>query len=221
MIDTFLLPGIPFASAVAMSGLILLLENPRSRNVVFMVYVLSSAWLQWINIGWQNALILLIAGSISGGILMVSEIQENEQTGSKTSRSEGTRTSARYPRDAGEGFLSSSILVRISAFFIALLSAYSVGTSGLLSAYGLSENISIMGSILAVLGLLQMSLTNNTYRLGLGMLMLITGFEILFFSLEPALLIKFLFVLVKLMTAVVLSLIGRETPLEIMDRGQR
>ena len=91
----------------------------------------------------------------------------------------------------------------------------------MIRAYGLSENISIMGSILAVLGLLQMSLTNSTYGSGLGMLMLITGFELLFFQLEPSLLIKFLFVLVKLMIAVVLSSIGGETPLEISNRGLR
>ncbi|MBN1265331.1 MAG: hypothetical protein JXA25_07545 [Anaerolineales bacterium] len=195
--------SIPFFGAVTVSGFLVLTDRKGIRNILFLLMIMFASWMQAINHDWKVGLITLVAGWVSGTVLYISENQQENGMAE------------------GEGNLPSGLALRAIALAIVFLTAYSIGTSYLLQAYGLPESTALAGVFLGAVGLLQMSLTTNPHHLGHGILLLLTGFEIIFIWIEPALAVQFLLILVKVMISVVMSFLGGSSDTFLSIRSSR
>jgi len=179
---------LPLVAAVAVSILVIMVDRSGPRHVLFLAFILFSAWIQSTSLGWQSGLIALVSGWVAGAVLLISEFQLGS-----------------YNNEGSEN-PPVGLFMRGITIAIALLTALSIGSADWTLSYGLPGDTATAGVLLGIIGLLQMSLTSAPHRLSAGILMLLTGFEIIFFRIEPALAVQFLMVIVKIATAVVMSM---------------
>jgi hypothetical protein len=103
----------------------------------------------------------------------------------------------------GRGRSISDIVFRLIAAVMAGLFAFTGGTSLVLWLPEISVEQAYGSMILIALGLLHLGLTNHPFRVVLGLLTLLSGFEILYAAVESSILIAGLLAIVTLGLAII------------------
>lgn len=181
---------LPLIGSVAAGAFLFFYDKSATRSILFFVLILFSSWMQAINHDWRVGLIALVAGWVSGAVLVLSENQKKPEK-------------IDISRD-----LPSGLPIKIIAVAMVLLTAVSIAESKYLNVYNLPQDVAFAGVLLGAIGLLQMSMNTNPHKVGQGIIILLIGFEIIFIWIEPALAVQFLLVLVKIVLSVVMSILG-------------
>lgn len=179
-------PEIPTV-LLALSGLCLLLfTNQRILLGVLAFEYLLSFWLMLTHLPMVESTALLLAGLVAVLILGIS-------TGAFSRQPLHSRT------------LPGSTAFRLAAGSIGILAAVGALRAEVVQLSELSEVYSLGGLILMLTGFLQLGLTSNEFRIGLGLLTLLMGFSMLYVAIEPSLAVVALLALVHLGIALTVS----------------
>jgi hypothetical protein len=147
---------------------------------------LLSYWLMLTHLPVVESTALLLAGVLAILILGIS-----------------TRAFSRQPLHSST--LPGSIAFRLAAGSIGILAAVGALRAEVVQLSELSDVYSLGGLILMLAGFLQLGLTSNEFRIGLGLLTLLTGFSMLYLAIEPSLAVVALVALVHLGIALTVS----------------
>jgi len=182
---------IPVLLVAGSSLVVLASQNWRRSILALAVQYLGVFWL--ISLSWpvELAIVKLVVGWVTGAVLGASQISE-------TSKDGGSR--------------SSQIFRSLAAIFVFIL----VFTSYPFLSTWITARPEILqgGLILIGIGLLQLGMTTNSLRVVLGLLTVLSGFEIIYSAVETSVLVTGLLAVVTLGLALVGSYLLNVTSME-------
>jgi hypothetical protein len=172
------------------AGLIVVSEDQRLRLIMLALQYVCVMCLISLSMPVEIAVIKWIAGWMACSILGL------------------TITQRRWPRiDAKSEGVPESWLFRIIAVLLISTGAVGIGRTPLLDLPG-TQLVSIAGALLlGALGLLQLGLTEKPIGIGIGLLMTVSGFEIVYSALESSLAVVALMATIHIGIALVISII--------------
>jgi hypothetical protein len=177
------------AIAVALTGVLLILfDNRRLILSVLAVQYIFVAWLVSLSLPPQVTAAKLVAGLFSCTIIAVALV------------SIGWTDRFMLPRT-----IPSGIVFRIIAVALVLLVALGIGSNIWSSIPNLSLVASYGATFLFSLGLLQLGFQEEPVKVGIGLLTTLSGFEVVYTTIEPSLAVMALMASVHLGIAVVVS----------------
>jgi len=180
--------------AIMATSLILLLSQSWRQMIISLAlqYLFAFLLLAYV---WPLGLaaVKLIVGWMSGAVLAASQPESEFHEA----------------LDIGP----SSRLFRILAALMVWMLVFSVAP-GLQSWIAADYNILVAGSVLVAMGLLQLGMTNRSLRVIVGLLTVLTGFEILYANVESSVLVAGLLALVNLGLALVGAYLLASNPQE-------
>jgi len=145
-------------------------------------YLLASVLIAQIAV-WQVVVVKILAGLLSVGILYLagSEVNFGRKAPAPVSDSEtpAAPASARFEFPTGLPF-------RVMAVLMVSIAAWNIAQSDFVLK-GVPAWLNLAGYLLIALGLLNLGLTEEPMNAGLGLLTLLTGFEIFYTAVEPSL----------------------------------
>ncbi len=109
-----------------------------------------------------------------------------------------------WRRTSDRGLLSGR-LFRVLSMVLVLLAAWGMQRSGWVGFLDLPEPVSLAGHWLLMLGVLEVGLSRDPFRIGAGLLTMFLGFDVIFTSVEPSLAVQGLLAAVHLSIAVLAS----------------
>jgi hypothetical protein len=183
--DLALVPSL----AVAMTaGLLVVLDDRRLTLAALAVQYLFVAWLAAAALPLGVAAAKLAAGLLACLVLGVS-------------------TAGMGWRAAGEraGALPTGPTFRWIAVLLVAIVAFAIGRDGWEAIPSLRPNVALGAMFLLTLGMLQIGITDDTLRVGVGILTLLSGFEVAYTAVETALAVMALLASVHLGVALVVS----------------
>lgn len=175
--------------AVALTGALLILSDNRRLLLVTLAtqYVFAS-WLVSLSLPLQVAAAKLVAGLIACAIIAVA-LANVGWSGQLTK-----------PETIPSGMVFRSI-----AICLVLLAAIGLGADIWSALPKISTVASYGATFLIAMGLLQLGFQEETVKVGIGLLTLISGFEVAYTTIEPSLAVMALLATVHLGIAVVVS----------------
>jgi hypothetical protein len=180
------------------AGLIVVNEDQRIRLMMLALQYICVTCLISLSMPIEIAVIKWIAGWLACSIMGITIKQNTWQT--RISRTYG---------------VPESWLFRILAVLLISTGAVGLGRTPLLDLPG-TQLISIAGALLlATLALLQLGLTEDPIGIGMGLLMFVSGFEIVYSTLESSLAVIALMATIHIGIALVVSII--EVDVETQD----
>jgi hypothetical protein len=181
---------IPVILVAASSLLVLVSQNWRRSILALAVQYLGVFWL--ITLSWpvELAIVKLVVGWVTGAVLGASQLPEIGREGSR----------------------SSQIFRSLAAIFVFILTF----TTYPFLATWINARPEILqgGLILIGMGLLQLGMTTNSLRVILGLLTVLSGFEIIYASVENSVLVTGLLAVVTLGLALVGSYLLNVTSMD-------
>jgi hypothetical protein len=185
---------------------LILLEEWRLRITVLALQYVLVTWLITSSIPASIAVVKLISGWLACAIMVISA--RNSRWG---------RIKSRAPQT-----LPDNPAFKLIALLIVTIAAFGLSRTNWIMVPEISDP-EILGSTLMLgLGLLQLGLSTGTLRVGLGLMTLLSGFEIAYIVVEPSLVVLALIGSVHIGFALVISylMLGIGTPEESMGIGQ-
>ncbi len=171
---------IPVILVAASSLLVLVSQNWRRSILALAVQYLGVFWL--ITLSWpvELAIVKLVVGWVTGAVLGASQLPELSKEGASR---------------------SSQIFRSLAAIFVFILSF----TTYPLLATWINARPEILqgGLILIGMGLLQLGMTTHSLRVILGLLTVLSGFEIIYASVENSVLVTGMLAVITLGLALV------------------
>jgi hypothetical protein len=182
---------IPVLLVAGSSLLVLVSQNWRRSILALSVQYLGVFWL--IALSWpvDLAIVKLVVGWVTGAVLGASQMTE-------TTKDIGSRSSQIFRS-----------LAAIFVFFLAYTSYPFLATW-----INTRPEILLGGLILIGMGLLQLGMTTNSLRVVLGLLTVLSGFEIIYSAVESSVLVTGLLAVVTLGLALVGSYLMNVTSME-------
>ena len=157
-------------AAVAGSGLIL--SNSRVVRLAMLALQYSAAaWLISFALPIQVAVVKLVAGLLACGILALSV--------SRFSDSASVHTPP--------GTVPVGLWFRSLGVMMVLSGAYGLAQTDWLGIPNITQEATVGATILMGLGMLQIGFSTASLRIGTGLMTLVSGFEIVYGSIEPSL----------------------------------
>lgn len=196
-------PEIP-TLLLALSGLCMFLFEDRRVLIGLLAgeYILSF-WLMLTTIPIVDATALLLAGALAVVILGLSA---NVFTGK---------------RDVRRVTLPGTLVFRFSAGAIGILAAVGTLRAEIVQLSDLNKVYTLGGLILILTDFLQLGLTTNEFRIGMGLLGLMTGFSLLYTAVEPSLAVVALLAVVHLGIALTVSYAMLQSDPFTLSKGGR
>jgi len=167
------------AAATVASGLMVLAPDWRLVAIGLWLGYGALALVVGTSLVFSAGLVKLVGGSLAVGVLWLA---------SRPIRPSG-------PRPGG---LVGRLGFRVIAFLLVWLSAWSLGRMEWLSLAGLSAVARAVGAMLLTMGLCQVGLFQHPFRVGIGLLATVAGFEAVYAPLEPSLAVAAMMVAVQL-----------------------
>lgn len=181
--------AIPAMIAVALTaGILILLDNRRWMLATLAFQYLCAALLVGLTLPLQIAAAKLVAGLFACSIIALALANM------------GWPDQPLQPRA-----IPSSRTFRFIAFLLVLMTAIGMGRSNWMSLPGIEPTVMYGSTILIFIGLLQLGLHEEPVRVGVGLLTTITGFEVIYNTIEPSLAVIALLAAVHLGIALVVS----------------
>jgi hypothetical protein len=157
-------------SLLVIGTALLVLDDDRWLLLALMLHYLTTSTLLALEINFQVGAAKLVTGLLTGAIIAFSLARTGW-----------------HPESVSEGGTLSGRTFRLIAALIVGLTALGIGTRNWLMIPGVSATVFYGSSIAMSYGLLQLGLFRSPIRVGIGLLCLISGFEILYSSIEPSL----------------------------------
>ena len=182
---------IPIILVAGSSLLVLVSQNWRRSILALSVQYLGVFWL--IALSWpvNLAIVKLVVGWVAGAVLGASQLSE-------TSKDSGSR--------------SSQIFRSLAAVFVFILA---FTTYPFLAAWINTRSEILQGGLILIgIGLLQLGMTTNSLRVVLGLLTVLSGFEIIYAAVETSVLVTGLLAVVTLGLALVGSYLLNVTSMD-------
>jgi len=154
------------------AGVIIVSEDHRIRLGMLALQYICVTSLVGLNLPANIAIIKLISGWLACILLGVTIIQIG-----------------RNKKSVITGALPKGWVFKMIAVLLVSTSAIGIGTFRLFDILGI-QRVSIASTVLLIgLGILQLGLTEQPIGVGMGLLTIMSGFEILYSSLEPSLVV--------------------------------
>lgn len=182
------LSGIPAILSGVTAGLLVVLEKRQTRIILLAAIYVWVTWLVALVSPPMMALVKLVAGWTACAIMAYGP-QKPINT-------------------ASPGILPRGVIFRAIAVLLVSTAAVGLGRNPLLELTNVPAAIMTGGMQMAILGMLQIGLARDTVGAGVGNLVLISGFEVVYTSLEPALAIMALFAAVHIAIATAVTILG-------------
>jgi hypothetical protein len=175
--------------AVVFTGaLLILLDNRRLLLVTLAFQYIFVAWLVGLSLPLQVAAAKLVAGLLACAIIAVALANV------------GWTGQLLIPRT-----IPSGTVFRVIALCLVLMAALGLGDDIWRSLPNISTVASYGATCLIAIGLLQLGLQEESVKVGVGLLTIISGFEVAYTTVEPSLAVMALLAAVHLGIAVVVS----------------
>ena len=175
--------------AVALTGALLILsDNRRLLLATLAVQYVFVAWLVSLSLPLQVAAAKLVAGLLASAIIAVALANV------------GWTDQLLTPET-----IPSSMIFRAIAICLVLLAAVGLGGDIWSALPKISTVASYGATFLIAMGLLQLGFQEESVKVGIGLLTIISGFEIAYTTIEPSLAVMALLAAVHLGIAVVVS----------------
>jgi hypothetical protein len=161
---------VPSVAVVVTASLLLILDRRRMLTVILAVQYLFVTWLITLSLPILVASVKLVAGAIAASILAIAPREMDAFENKKNARGVPSGLSFR---------IISAILIIASAL------GWDWGATRIIE--GLSRPATYAVTILLGLGFLQFGFNERPFRVGIGLLSLLSGFEIAYAAIEPSL----------------------------------
>ena len=168
--------------------LITVLDNPRYLLVSLLVAYVLVAWHISAFLPGASSLAKLVAGLVACGILFM-----------------GLSGSGWGERDGHEHALPTARSFRIAASLLIILASFGLSNSISTLFPELNSLAAQATMILMLSGLLIIGLFDTAFRIGSGLLLILTGFDILYSSIEPSVAVITFLALVQIGIALTIS----------------
>lgn len=179
---------IPASSVAVTAGLLIALDSRRLGVGLLAVQYLWVAWLAGLALPLPIAAAKLVAGLMTCGILALSVATLHWETPAPPT-----------------GAVPRGHVFRWIAVLLVATVALGLGRTNWMGFPGVASAAAAGSSFLMALGLLQIGITEDTLRVGTGLLTLLSGFEIVYSAIEPSLAVIALLAAVHLGIALVVS----------------
>jgi predicted small integral membrane protein len=157
--------------AICVTGtLLVVLNSDRIRILIMGLQYIFVAWIILAALEINTALAIMVSGWVACMILAVS-----------------IRTNPEPNPNAKIETVPSGRIFRLVAAMIVILAGIGLGRSEWFKLIGIEQPISIAGSVMAAIGVLQVALSMEPLRIAIGLITLLCGFEIIYSNLEPSL----------------------------------
>jgi len=176
---------IPIILVAATAFALIVVERPAIQIGILAIQYSSVAWLTSLALPLQVAAVKLVAGLIACGVLALTVA--------------GSRLAAESaPGIAGRAF-------RVIAAILIMAAAIGLGQTNWMRVPDIRPEAIMAVAILMSMGLLQLGLFRTPLRMSIGLITLLSGFEIAYSVIEPALAILALLASVHIGLAIVVS----------------
>ncbi len=175
--------------AVAITGaLLILLDNRRSVLAILAVQYVFVSWLVGLSLPLQVTAAKLVAGLIACAIIAVALANVGWSVHLKTPET-----------------IPSGMIFRFIAVCLVLFAAIGLGGNIWSALPNISTFASYGATFLIAMGLLQLGFQEEPVKVGIGLLTIISGFEVAYTTIEPSLAVMALLATVHIGIAVVVS----------------
>ncbi len=176
---------------IFITGTALAIMKPQPRSMLILaVQYLSISWLAATSLPAAGVAAKLVTGLLVCVILYL-----------------GIRQIGNEPLQGDEQLLSANLPFRIIALLIVLVASVSVARSNLFAQFDIRIEASVGASFLIASSLLNLGLGTDKLRIGIGLLTLVSGAELIYGFIEPALALVALLAMVHLGIVLVFSYI--------------
>jgi len=179
---------IPSVAAALTAGLLVVLDDRRLTLATLAAQYLFAAWLAAASLPPGVAAVKLVSGLLACIVLAIS-------VAAMGWRAPGERA----------GALPTGHAFRWIAVFLVAIVAFAVGRDGWSAIPTLEPVVALGAMFLLALGMLQIGISEDTLRVGAGILTLLSGFEVAYAAVEPSLAVVALLASVHLGVALVVS----------------
>lgn len=195
---------LPALLVAATAGLLVVLDDRRGAIVILAAQYVLAGWLAALSLPLGAAAAEAASGVVACAVLWL--------TGTQGGRAPQGRT----------GGLPTGHAFRWIAVLLVAMVAYGISREGWSAIPSLPANAALGAAFLITLGLLQLGITDDPLRVGAGILTTLSGFELAYAAVEPALAVVALLSAVHLGVALVVSylLIGRSGEDAAQDIGR-
>jgi hypothetical protein len=173
---------IPLALVAATAFALIVVERPGLQIAILAAQYASVAWLSSLALPPQVAVVKVVAGMITCGVLAL------------------TVAGSRSPDESGSGRAFRAI-----AGILILGAAIGIGRTNWMRIPDIRPEAIMAAAVLMSMGLLQLGLFRTPLRVCIGLITLLSGFEIAYAVIEPALAILALLASVHIGLAMVVS----------------
>jgi len=182
------------ALIVSLTGLLLTVITGRVARIGLMaIQYAAVAWLTGLSLPLQVAAVKLVAGMIACGILAVSESKQERPASLPAGREFGTT-------------------FRLFAAGLGLVAAIGLSQRNWFEVPDISREAILGSTVMLTMGLLQLGLSGSTFRVCLGLMTLLSGFEVVYSLIEPSLAVLALIASIHIGLALVAGYLGLVSP---------
>lgn len=176
---------IPLVLVAATAFTLIVVERPAIQIGILAIQYSSVAWLTSLALPPQVAAVKLVAGLIACGVLALTVA--------------GSRLAAESASGiAGRAFRGIAAILIVAA-------AFGIGQTNWMRVPDIQPEAIMAAAVLMSMGLLQLGLFRTPLRMSIGLITLLSGFEIAYSVIEPALAILALLASVHIGLAIVVS----------------
>lgn len=189
---------LPLALVAATAFALIVVERPGIQIAILAAQYASVAWLSSLALPPQVAAVKVVAGMITCGVLALTVAGSHSHDESSSGRA-----------------------FRVIAAILIMGAAIGVGRTNWMRIPDIQPEAIMAAAILMSMGLLQLGLFRNPLRVCIGLITLLSGFEIAYAVIEPALAILALLASVHIGLAMVVSyltLVAR--PADLTESGE-
>ena len=192
---------IPLLLVAATATALVVVERPGIQIGILAIQYSSVAWLTSLALPPQVAAVKLVAGLIACGILAL------------------TAAESRPAAESASGIAGRAF--RAIAGILIMAAALGIGQSNWMRVPDIRPEAIMAAAILMSMGLLQLGLFRNPLRVSIGIITLLSGFEIAYSVIEPALAILALLASVHIGLAIVVSYLSLEAePPDVVEGSE-
>ncbi|MGH2619801.1 MAG: hypothetical protein ACRDHG_04420 [Anaerolineales bacterium] len=178
------------ALIVSVTGLLLTLLTGRVARIgLLAIQYAAVAWLTGLALPLQVAAVKLVAGMIACGILAVSESKMEHPPLQLAGREFGTT-------------------FRLFAAGLGLVTAFGLSQRNWFEVPDIGDEAILGSTVMLTMGLLQLGLSGSAFRVCLGLMTLLSGFEVVYSLIEPSLAVLALIASIHIGLALVSSYLG-------------
>jgi hypothetical protein len=185
---------VPWAAAftVISSTLLVLPERRALLLAGLLLQYAAVSGLTAYSLGFRAALVMLIGGGLAAAILWLSITPTRDEA-----ERAGTSLVDRWS-------------FRVVALMLVLAVGWGGGRADWIQVEGLLPVARLAATILLAVGLLQVGVFERSLRVGLGLLTLVSGFQVIYAAIEPSLAVVALLTLVHLGLSLTIGFLGQQ-----------